>query len=198
MEKLQLMMFEAIGYKLKFSKAVTERYFNVLMTRFGRDSEMEQQMRSFVTDTKKQQEIIGDNKHVAHEEFRRLAQMQLNYDIEKLQRQIAERPNSPFIKGYQVALNYLQAISQLKDARVILPTLISNTEYEMLKAINDSHIEEEADPRKTICGVDCQTICIVFRTMICFNDSLLANQFNYQEAKDTVKAIFQLNVKCAI
>lgn len=197
MEKLQSMMFEAIGYKLKFSKAVTEHYFHVLTTRFGRNSEMEQQMRLFITDAEKQQEVIGDNKHMAHEEFRRLAQMQLNYDIEKLQRQIAERPGSPFLKGYQVALNYLQAISQLKYARVVLPTLISNSEYEMLKAINDSDIEEESDQRKTISGVDCQTICIVFRTMICFNDSLLANQFNYQEAKDTVKTIFKLCVKCA-
>lgn len=197
MEKLQLMMFEAIGYQLKFSKAVTERYFHVLTTRFGRNSEMEQQMKTFVTNTEKQQEVIGDNKHMAHEEFRRLAQMQLNYDIEKLQRQIAESPNSPFQKGYRVALAYLQAVNHLKDARVVLPTLVSNTEYEMLKAINESDIEVETDQRKTISGVDCQTICIVFRTMICFNESLLANQFNYQEAKETVKAIFKLCVKCA-
>lgn len=36
MEKLQLMMFEAIGYKLKFSQKVTERYLDVLGVRFGK------------------------------------------------------------------------------------------------------------------------------------------------------------------
>ena len=36
MEKLQLMMFEAIGYKLKFSQKVTERYLDVLGVPFGK------------------------------------------------------------------------------------------------------------------------------------------------------------------
>lgn len=30
------MMFEAIGYKLKFSQKVTERYLDVLGVRFGK------------------------------------------------------------------------------------------------------------------------------------------------------------------
>ena len=44
MEKLQLMMFEAIGYKLTFNPEVTKRYFNILQTRFGKNSEMEKHM----------------------------------------------------------------------------------------------------------------------------------------------------------
>ena len=50
MEKLQLMMFEAIGYKLKFSQKVTERYLDVLGVRFGKNSEMEQLMKTFISD----------------------------------------------------------------------------------------------------------------------------------------------------
>ena len=49
MEKLQLMMFEAIGYKLKFSQKVTERYLDVLGVRFGKNSEMEQLMKTFIS-----------------------------------------------------------------------------------------------------------------------------------------------------
>ena len=49
MEKLQLMMFEAIGYKLKFSQKVTERYLDVLGVRFGKNSEMEQLMKRLLT-----------------------------------------------------------------------------------------------------------------------------------------------------
>lgn len=197
MEKLQSMMFEAIGFRLKFSKKVTERYFNVLTTRFGNNSAIEEQMRAFVSEPEKQKEIISDSKHPAYEEFRRLAQMQLNYDIEKLQRQIAENRDSAFLTGYKVALEYLQAVDKLKDARVMLPALVSTAEYQMLKAITDSNIDTKNNERKTVCGVDCQTICIVFRTMICFNESLMSNQFNYQEAKDTVKTIFKLCVKVA-
>ena len=197
MEKLQSMMFEALGFRLKFSKRVAEHYFQTLAMRYDKNSQMEQDMKAFVTEPEKQKEIIGNKKHPAYEEFRRLAQMQLDYDIEKLQGQIAANPNSPFIKGYKVALEYLLAVNKIKDARVTLPSLISTTEYQMLKAITDSDIETTSNARKTICGVECQTICIVFRTMICFNDNLLANEFNYQEAKDTVKTIFKLNVKCA-
>ncbi|MCX4276189.1 MAG: hypothetical protein OSJ27_10535, partial [Candidatus Gastranaerophilales bacterium] len=97
MEKLQLMMFEAIGYKLTFNPEVTKRYFNILQTRFGKNSEMEKHMNGFVTDGNKQQEIISDHKHMAHEEFKRLTQMQLKEDIRKLQQQIAQQPSSPFV-----------------------------------------------------------------------------------------------------
>lgn len=83
MEKLQLMMFEAIGYKLKFSQKVTERYLDVLGVRFGKNSEMEQLMKTFISDRSTQEEIISNSRHKAYNEFRLLAKMQLKYDIEK-------------------------------------------------------------------------------------------------------------------
>ena len=61
MEKLQLMMFEAIGYKLKFSQKVTERYLDVLGVRFGKNSEMEQLMKTFISDRSTQEEIISNS-----------------------------------------------------------------------------------------------------------------------------------------
>ncbi|MCX4349941.1 MAG: hypothetical protein OSJ76_09245, partial [Alphaproteobacteria bacterium] len=97
MEKLQLMMFEAIGYKLTFSPKVIKNYFSILITRFGANSEMEKQMKAFIASRNKQEEIISDHKHMAHEEFKRLAQMQLKDDIRKLQQQIAQQPSSPFV-----------------------------------------------------------------------------------------------------
>ena len=103
MEKLQLMMFEAIGYKLKFSQKVTERYLDVLGVRFGKNSEMEQLMKTFISDRSTQEEIISNSRHKAYNEFRLLAKMQLKYDIEKLQKQIAEQASSPFLIGYQAA-----------------------------------------------------------------------------------------------
>ena len=110
MEKLQLMMFEAIGYKLKFSQKVTERYLDVLGVRFGKNSEMEQLMKTFISDRSTQEEIISNSRHKAYNEFRLLAKMQLKYDIEKLQKQIAEQASSPFLIGYQAALAYLTAV----------------------------------------------------------------------------------------
>ena len=41
MEKLQLMMFEAIGYKLTFNPEVTNATLTFPQTRFGKNSEME-------------------------------------------------------------------------------------------------------------------------------------------------------------
>lgn len=73
MEKLQLMMFEAIGYKLKFSQKVTERYLDVLGVRFGKNSEMEQLMKTFISDRSTQEEIISNSQHKAYNEFRLLA-----------------------------------------------------------------------------------------------------------------------------
>ena len=192
MEKLQLMMFEAIGYKLTFNPEVTKRYFNILQTRFGKNSEMEKHMNGFVTDGNKQQEIISDHKHMAHEEFKRLAQMQLKDDIRKLQQQIAQQPSSPFVSGRQTALRYLEAINELRKVGYIIPQQIANAEYVMITAINESIIDDDSDPKITSSGVDCPTINLVFRTMICYNDSLQTNAFNYLEAKETVKAIFKL------
>ena len=98
MEKLQLMMFEAIGYKLKFSQKVTERYLDVLGVRFGKNSEMEQLMKTFISDRSTQEEIISNSRHKAYNEFRLLAKMQLKYDIEKLQKQIDDMENSTSLK----------------------------------------------------------------------------------------------------
>ena len=192
MEKLQLMMFEAIGYKLTFSPKVIKNYFSILFTRFGANSEMEKQMKAFIASRNKQEEIISDHKHMAHEEFKRLAQMQLKDDIRKLQQQIAQQPSSPFVSGRQTALRYLEAINELRKVGYIIPQQIANAEYEMITAINESIIDDDSDPKITSHGVDCPTINLIFRTMICYNDSLQANPFNYQEAKETVKAIFKL------
>ncbi len=192
MEKLQLMMFEAIGYKLTFNPEVTKRYFNILQTRFGKNSEMEKHMNGFVTDGNKQQEIISTHKHPAHEEFRRLAQMQLKEDIRLLQRQIAEQAASPYLQGYKTALRYLEAICKLQENPYIVPHQVTNAEFEMIKAINEAVIDDDSDPKISSSGVDCPTINLVFRTMICYNDSLQTNAFNYLEAKETVKAIFKL------
>ena len=197
MEKLQLMMFEVLNFKLKFSQKVIEQYFSTVRTRFGSKSPMEQEMRSFVSDSQKQQEIISDPKHIAYNEFKLLAKMQLKYDIAKLQRWIKESPNSPFLTGYKIALKYLEEIGK-EHKSFNLPLQVSEAEYNMLKAILGSRIDDESGIRQTSQGVDCPTICMVFRTMICFNDSLLANKFNYEEAKDTVKTIFKLSVKCAV
>ena len=198
MEKLQLMMFEAIGYKLKFSQKVTEHYLDVLGVRFGKNSEMEQLMKTFISDRSTQEEIISNSRHKAYNEFRLLSKMQLKYDIEILQKEIAEQASSPFLIGYQAALAYLTAVQKITETYTLLPADVSNAEYRMLHAIWDSDIETESNHRKTTCGVDCQTICIVLRTMICFNNSLLANRFNYNEAKNTVKMLFQLDIKCAV
>ena len=108
-----------------------------------------------------------------------------------------ENPKSPFLTGYQIALKYLEEIGK-EHKSFNLPLQVSEAEYNMIKAILCSQIDDESDLRQTINGVDCPTICMVFRTMICFNDSLLANKFNYDEAKDTVKTIFKLCVKCAV
>lgn len=197
MEKLQLMMFEVLNFKLKFSQKVIEQYFNTVTTRFGSDSQIEQEMRAFVSDSQKQQEIISDPKHIAYDEFKLLAKMQLKYDIAKLQKLIKENPNSPFLTGYKIALKYLQELSK-EHKSFNLPLQISEAEYNMIKAILNSQIDDESGIRQTSKGVDCPTICMVFRAMICFNDSLLANKFNYDEAKDTVKTIFKLCVKCAV
>ena len=197
MEKLQEMMFEVLNFKLKFSSKIIELYFNTVTIRFGNNSKIEKEMRLFISDSQKQQEIIGNPKHIAYNEFKLLARMQLKYDISKLQRLIKENPESPFISGYQSALKYMEEISKERKSYV-LPLQISEAEYDMLKAILSSQIDEESDLRQTIKGVDCPTICMVFRTMICFNDSLLANKFNYDEAKDTVNTIFKLCVKCAV
>lgn len=197
MEKLQLMMFEVLNFKLKFSQKVIEQYFNTVTARFGSKSQIEQEMRAFVSDSQKQQEIISDPKHIAYDEFKLLAKMQLKYDIAKLQRWIKESPNSPFLTGYQIALKYMEEIGK-EHKSFNLPLQVSEAEYNMLKAILGSQIDDENGIRQTSKGVDCPTICMVFRTMICFNDSLLANKFNYDEAKDTVKTIFKLCVKCAV
>ena len=197
MEKLQLMMFEVLNFKLKFSQKVTEQYFNTVITRFGSKSQIEQEMKAFVSDSHKQQEIISNPQHIAYPEFKRLAQMQLQYDISKLKRWIKESPNSPFITGYQIALKYMEEIGK-EHKSFNLPLQVSEAEYNMLKAILGSQVDDENGIRQTSQGVDCPTICMVFRTMICFNDSLLANKFNYEEAKDTVKTIFKLSVKCAV
>ena len=190
-------MFEVLNFKLKFSQKVIEQYFSTVRTRFGSKSPMEQEMRSFVSDSQKQQEIISDPKHAAYNEFKLLAKMQLKYDIAKLQRWIKESPNSPFITGYKIALKYLEELNK-EHKSFNLPLQVSEAEYNMLKAILGSQIDDENGIRQTSQGVDCPTICMVFRTMICFNDSLLANKFNYDEAKDTVKTIFKLCVKCAV
>ena len=197
MEKLQLMMFEVLNFKLKFSQKVIEQYFNTVSARFGGQSQIEKEMRAFISDSQKQQEIISDTKHIAYDEFKLLAQMQLRHDITKLQRWIKENPNSPFLTGYQIALKYLEEIIKERKSYA-LPLQVSEAEYNMIKAILGSQIDDESDLRQTINGVDCPTICMVFRTMICFNDNLLANKFNYDEAKDTVKTIFKLCVKCAV
>ncbi len=197
MEKLQLMMFEVLNFKLKFSQKVIEQYFNTVTARFGSKSQIEQEMRSFVSDSQKQQEIISDPKHIAYDEFKLLAKMQLKYDIAKLQKLIKENPNSPFLTGYQIALRYMKEINK-EHKSFNLPLQISEAEYNMIKAILGSQVDDENGVRQTSQGVDCPTICMVFRTMICFNDSLLANKFNYEEAKDTVKTIFKLCIKCAV
>ena len=197
MEKLQLMMFEVLNFKLKFSTKVTDLYFDTVSARFGSKSQIEQEMRTFISDSQKQQEIISDPKHIAYEEFKLLAKMQLKHDIAKLQKLIKENPNSPFLTGYQIALKYLEELNK-EHKSFNLPLQISEAEYNMIKAILGSQIDDESGVRQTSKGVDCPTICMVFRTMICFNDSLLANTFNYNEAKNTVKTIFKLCIKCAV
>jgi len=194
MEKLQLLMFELIGFKLKFNPEVINNYFTILITRFGTNSEMEKQMRAFITERNKQEEIISDHKHMAYEEFKRLAQMQLKKDIRLLRQQVTEQPASPFISGRKTALRYLEAINDEKKDGFIIPQQIANAEYEIITAINESVIDDDSAPQITSNGVDCPTINLIFRTMICYNDSLLANPFNYQEAKEVVKAIFKLSI----
>lgn len=186
------MMFEAIGYKLTFNPEVINNYFTILITRFGANSEMEKQMRAFIAERNKQEEIISDHKHIAHEEFKRLAQMQLKEDIRLLQQQITEQPDSPFISGRKTALRYLKALNGIKKAGFVIPQKIANAEYEMITAINEAVIDDDSDPKVTCSGVDCPTINRVFHTMICYNDSLLANPFNYREIKEAIKAIFKL------
>ena len=191
MEKLQLMMFEVLGFKLKFSQKVTEQYFNTVTTRFGSGSQIEQEMRSFVSDSQKQQEIISNPKHIAYNEFKLLAKMQLKQDIAKISKKISDNKKPEFLKGYQFALAYLQATATANN----LSEQDQTAAYQFFQAIQDSEINPESSYRQTTKGVDSSTIRIVFRTMICFNEALVANKANYIEAKNTVKTLFKLCVK---
>lgn len=198
MEKLQSMMFEAIGYKLVFSEEVQSRYISTVETRFDKDSEMKQKMYDFMFKTECQKEVLANSKHKLYPEFQVLAKMQLAYDLAAMEKKIKEISlRDPFYLGNLRSYKYLKALEESRHSRITIPSYLQEKELEILQAIQESHINVDDDKCPTSSGVDIPTIRMVFRTMICFNESLLANRYNYDEAKETIKTIFKLGVKVA-
>ena len=196
MDKLQLLMFDCIGGKLKFTESVVDRYFQVLVTRYGEGSDMERQMKDFVLDPEVQKTVIGDSSHEAFEEFRHLAKMQLRYDIKKLQRQV-KKQSSTLFPGYQAAKEYLENVPKVNNMSVATFSDLSAAEYHVFEVILSSEVSLY-DDENIVKGMDVKTIRLVLQTMICFNESLQACGFNYRKAEETAQVLSELSGICSL